>query len=121
MQKEAWERAIDEGRPWTDGEAARALAACDASGISAAAFARRHNLTAGKLYWWRKTLGERARANAPGRLVPVKVVSGAAGSGQGDGPGARVVLLDGRLRLEMADMTPEWVATLLRLVRESEG
>ena len=56
MAKEAWERAIDEGRPWTDAEAARAIAAFEASGMNGAEFGRMYGLTAGKLYWWRKTL-----------------------------------------------------------------
>jgi transposase-like protein len=118
MHKESWERAIDEGRPWTDAEAARALAACAASGQSAAQFARRYNLTAGKLYWWRKRLAERSTASS--RLLPVSVVSGDRGNAGGNAP-PRVVLTDGRLRLEIEGISPEWVAALIRLVRENEA
>ena len=116
MAKEAWERAIDERRPWTDAEAARALAAFEASGFTGAEFGRMYGLTASKLYWWRKKL--RAVA-ARGRLLPVKVVSGPGAAGEEPVP--RVVLSDGRTRLEIEGASPEWVATLLRLVRESEG
>jgi transposase-like protein len=115
MQKEAWERAIDEGRPWTDAEAARALAASEASGMTTAEFARTHNLTAGKLYWWRKRL--RRGGAQPARLLPVKVVA----AGAGEAPRSRVVLTDGRWRLEIDGMPAEWVATLLLLVRQGAG
>lgn len=115
MQKEAWERAIDDGRPWTDAEAARALAACDASGMSTAAFARMHNVTPGKIYFWRKTLTAKRRTK--GRLVPVTVVSEHAAAGATQ---PRVVVSHGRLRLDIEGVSPEWVATLIRLIRESE-
>lgn len=121
MQKEAWERAIDEGRPWTDAEARRALAACEGSGMSTASFARQCNVTGGRFYWWRKHLREREAGAQPGRLVPVKVVAAAEPARRSMEGQSRVVLTDGRLRLEIEGMSPEWVAALVRLMRESEG
>lgn len=116
MAKEAWERACAERRPWTDAEATRAVAVFEASGMTGAEFGRNYGLTAGKLYWWRKKL--RAGA-AGGRLLPVKVVSGGGAAGEEQVP--RVVLSDGRTRVEVEGASPEWVAALLRLVRENEG
>lgn len=120
MQKEAWERAIDEGRPWTDAEAERALAACDASGMSTAAFGRHCNVPAGRFYLLRKEQREGA-VGQRGRLVPVKVVASGERGRQSDEAQSRVVLTDGGVRVEMAGISPEWVARLIRLMRESEG
>ncbi|MGA7122330.1 MAG: hypothetical protein WBY94_19665, partial [Polyangiaceae bacterium] len=58
MQNESWGRAIAESRPWTSDEGARAVAACEASGMATATFARRHGTTAGRFRYWRKRLGE---------------------------------------------------------------
>jgi len=38
--------------PWTQDEALEALSAARRSGMSLAAFARRHGLSAPQLYWW---------------------------------------------------------------------
>jgi len=42
--------------PWTEDEARAALAAASGSGLSLAAYARRHGLSDRKLYWWRSQL-----------------------------------------------------------------
>jgi len=42
--------------PWTEDEARAALAAVGQSGLSLAAFARRHGLCDRQLYWWRSRL-----------------------------------------------------------------
>jgi transposase-like protein len=73
MQSESWERAIAENRAWTREEAARAVAACDASGLPRAEFARRHGSTASRFYWWRKRLRKGA-VGGEARLLPVRVV-----------------------------------------------
>lgn len=38
--------------PWTEDEAREALSAARRSGLSLAAFARRHGLSGPQLYWW---------------------------------------------------------------------
>ncbi len=38
--------------PWSEAEAREALRAASQSGLSLAAFARRHDLPAPQLYWW---------------------------------------------------------------------
>jgi transposase-like protein len=119
MQNESWGRAIAESRPWTRDEAARAVAACEASGMTTAAFARRHGTTAGRLQYWRKRLQEN-EAGGDGRLLPVKVVEPGQARLVERAPG-RVVLVEDGLRVEMEGMSAEWVATLIRLLREREG
>jgi hypothetical protein len=67
---------------WTAREARRVLSAWSASGLSMTAFARRHGLTAQRVWWWRKRLGE---WRAPGaeatsddnRAIVPAVVAGA--------------------------------------------
>src|SRR5258708_40049301 len=119
MQNESGRRAIAESRSWTNGEAAVAVAACEASGQTTSAFARRHGATAGRFQYWRKRL-RAAEAEGDARLLPVKIVEpGQARLVERDA--GRVVLVDGRLRVEMAGMPAAWVATLIRLLRESEG
>jgi transposase-like protein len=116
MQNESWQRAIAERRSWTEEEAARAVALCDTSGMTTAAFARRHGSAASRFQYWRKRLRDTGTASAG--LLPVRVVEAGQARLVERAPG-RVVLLDGQLRVEMEGMTAEWVATLLRLVRES--
>ncbi len=77
-------------------ERARAAAACEASGMATATFARRHGTTAGRLRYWRKRLGE-THAGGEARLVPVRVVE----PGQArlvERAAGRVVLMEGALR-----------------------
>jgi len=119
MQNESWQRALAQSRSWTNDEAAQAIAACEASGLATASFARKHGSTGGRFQYWRKRL-RAVEAEGDARLVPVKIVeTGQARLVERD-PG-RVVLVDGRLRVEMAGMSAAWVATLIRLLRESEG
>lgn len=118
MQNESWQRAIAESRSWTNEEAARALAACEASGLTTSAFARRHGATAGRFQYWGKRL--RGAEVGDAGLVPVTVVEPGRARVVERDPG-RVVLVDGRLRVEMVGMSAAWVATLIRQLREGEG
>jgi hypothetical protein len=59
-------------------------------------------------------------AGGDGRLLPVKVVEPGQARLVERAPG-RVVLMEDRLRVEMEGMSAEWVATLIRLLREREG
>jgi transposase-like protein len=118
MRSEDWQRAIAGRRAWTAAEARRALAACEASGLSIAEFARQCGSTAWRFYSWRKRFEDQAPAEETTRLLPVKVVESGARFVARE---ARVVLVDGRLRVEVEGMSAEWVATLIRLVRGSDG
>ena|SRR5579863_5554154 len=118
MQNESWRRALAEERAWTREEARRAVGAYEASGLGMTEFARRHGGTAGRFQYWRRRLG--AGVAEGGRLLPVRVVAPGRARLVERAEG-RVVLVDGRVRLEMEGMSVEWVASLLGLLRESEG
>jgi transposase-like protein len=125
MRKQAdWQRATAAGKFWTAADAREALAACARSGETTVAFARRHGLSAKRLYWWRQRLRkERNVEGVEARFIPVtvrpgKIERGAAGA-QTNGCVAAVV--DGELRVEVGDasaVSAAWIAELLRLVRE---
>jgi transposase-like protein len=115
MQNEMWKRALAESRAWTREEAMAAVAACEASGMTTAAFARQHGATAGRLLYWRKRLGEEQSAGG-GRLLPVRVVEPGQARLVEREPG-RTVLVEGRLRVELEGVPVEWVARLIRLLR----
>ncbi len=121
MQNETWKRALTESRAWTREEAERAVAACEASGMTTAAFARQHGATAGRLLYWRKRLREEEKeVTGGGRLLPVRVVEPGQARLVEREPG-RTVLVEGRLRVEMEGVPVEWVARLIRLLRETDG
>ena len=103
MRSASWQKAVEEGRPWTMEEAKRALAACDASGIATSDFARQYGGRPSRFYWWRKRLAEDASRGDAARLLPVRVVESGAKFVPRE---ARVVLSDGRLRVEMEGMSP---------------
>jgi transposase-like protein len=119
MQNEMWKRALTQSRAWTREEAAQAVAACEASGMTTAAFARQQGATAGRLLYWRKRLRE-GEAASDARLLPVRVVEPGQARLVEREPG-RAVLVDGRLRVEMEGLSVEWVARLIRLLRENDG
>jgi hypothetical protein len=116
-----WQRANAKGRLWTAVEARDALAVCDRSGETLAAFARRHGIAVYRLYWWRRRLKKtEGIAKAPdARLIPVMV------RGEGIEPrrtNGCIAVIEGALRVEVGDasaVSPAWVAALLRYARES--
>ena len=66
-QKSGWKQ-------WRADEAREALRAWQASGLSMGAFARQEGMSAQRLSWWRKRLGDWATSNggvSELRLVPV--------------------------------------------------
>ena len=120
MQNESWQRALAEQRAWTRDEAREAVKAAEASGMRMAEFARAHGGAAGRFQYWSKRLRQEGAAVGGGRLLPVRVVApGQARLVEGTA-GGRVVLVDDGVRVEMEGMSAEWVATLIRLVRQSE-
>ena len=124
-----WKRAIEAGTNWSAAEARAALEAQSKSGESVVAFARRHGIVAERLYWWRNRLAVLAKrtrktdTGTVGRLIPLTVVEppAMAQSAAASGVGGRVVVIDGGLRVEVEDagaVSPAWIATLLRTVKE---
>src|SRR5262245_47648856 len=59
---------------WTEDDARLALDEWQCSGQTIAAFARRHQMSAPRLYWWRKRLPKNG-AGPSTSLVPAKVVA----------------------------------------------
>jgi transposase-like protein len=119
MQNESWQRALRESRPWTREEAERAIAALDASGMMAATFARKYGTSGSRFGYWRKRLREGGTGDA--RLVPVRAVETGQARLVEREPGRVTVVASGGLRVEMEGVSAEWVAVLVRLLRESEG
>jgi transposase-like protein len=114
----SFQEAIEQGASWTAEDARAALAACAQSGESTVEFARRHGISVQRLYWWRhrlKAAEPSATTQAVAPLIPVTMRPAALRSD------AVLLITDGELRIEIAGanaVSPSWVATLLRLVRE---
>jgi len=91
-------RRSNQRDPWTADEAREALASASRSGLSLAAFARRHGLSDRQLYWWHMRLRTHPDV-AAGRLSFVPVVQArapvaAASSGVEFTVGAAVVRVE---------------------------
>jgi transposase-like protein len=115
-----WRQSIQRGEFWTEADAREALAEWEQSGESVVGFARRNGVEPKRLYWWRHQLkkGSKVVRSAPvAPLIPVTVRVA-------ESPARwleSIVIVDGDLRIEVGDakrVAPEWVAELLRRVRE---
>src|SRR5262252_654886 len=107
-------RFPDPGSTWTDDDARAVLEEWRRSGDSIAAFARRHSVSAWRLYSWRKKLPTTAKPRAAPTLslVPASIVAVS---------GATLTLrLPGEVSIDVANASPGWVATLVaELTRSS--
>jgi hypothetical protein len=105
------------GVTWTAREARQVLSAWRASGLSIAAFARRHGLTAQRVSWWRKRLGEwtapaAERASEGSRAIVPAVVAGQVGPSVS----AVIVRVGGAVVLEVVEpalVAPAWLSAVL--------
>ena len=94
---------------WTPDDARRVLDEWQRSGTTLAEFARRHELSAARLYWWRRRLNRTTPMATALTLVPALVTALPA-------PAARttdVVVRVGDVEIEVAAATPSWVAALV--------
>lgn len=66
--------ALAADRYWSEAEAREALAALDASGLSRAAFAREHGISAQRLRWWRARLESAPERSTAIEFLPVQVL-----------------------------------------------
>jgi|SRR5215467_14456601 len=99
-------RFSEPGGTWTDDDARTVLEEWRRSGDSIAAFARRHSVSAWRLYSWRKKLRTMAKPRAAPTLslVPASIVVS----------GATLTLrLPGEVSIDVANASPSWVATLV--------
>lgn len=108
---------MEGGKFWRAAEAREALADCARSGETVAAFARRHGLSAKRLYWWRRRLRkQRTVQSGETRLIPLMLRPEPI-----EPPPTKVAVTEGGLRVEVGDasaVSPAWIAALLRLTRE---
>jgi len=99
-------RLPDPAEAWTDDDARAVLDEWRRSGEPVAAFARRHGLTASRLYWWKKRLRVPALPSpAPTlSLVPASIVSGEV---------TLTIRMPGEVAIEVANASPSWTAALI--------
>jgi len=67
--------AKQKGRHWSPAEAGGVLDRADRSGLSDAAFAKRHRLSAKRLGWWRKRLSRQKRGGRRSQFIEVRTVA----------------------------------------------
>jgi hypothetical protein len=114
------------GRRWNEEDAREALAALDASGLSAEGFARAQGFSAQRLWWWRHRLASAPKHSGPRRaphhgasLLPV-VVRQRSVETQGAIERCAVVSVRvGVARIDVEDpgsVDPAWVATLVTTI-----
>jgi transposase-like protein len=97
-------RFPDPADAWTDDDARAVLDEWRRSGATMAAFARKHGVTAPRLYWWKKKLG--VGSSVPTlSLVPAAIVT--------DGRSEVTIRLPGQVAIEVANASPNWVAALV--------
>lgn len=83
------------------------------SGDSIAVFARKHGVTAPRLYYWKKRLGSAGPMERPAlSLVPATVVS------TSTAPVTAIRLPNG-IELDVANASPSWVAALVAALARS--
>jgi transposase-like protein len=99
-------RFPDPASAWTADEARTIFEAWQQSGESLAAFARRHHVSAARLYWWKRRIAE---VPMPG---PSGSVAFAAASIVGAEPMV-TVRLPGEITIEVAHATPSWLAAVV--------
>ena len=113
------------GRRWTAADAALVLSAWESSGLSMAAFARRHGLTGQRIAWWRERLGKlteavppRKAGNAPLCFVPAILRESPAGRGDA----LVTIRVPGGVEMGIVDpaqVSPQWLSALIRQCGDS--
>ena len=99
----------DPAETWTAADARVVLDEWRRSGDSIAVFARKHGVTAPRLYWWKKRLASPAAPTLS--LVPATIVTCEA---------TIAIRLPGDVTLEVANASPNWVASIIaELTRSS--
>ncbi len=96
---------------WTESAARQVLDEWRQSGQTIAAFARDRDVSAPRLYWWRRRLPKAAAVAPALSLVPAKIVMRTDAA-------AIVIRLPSGIAIEMANASPSMVAAI---VGELEG
>lgn len=103
---------------WTKADARLVLDAVERSGETVAAFARTHELSAQKIFWWRSQLASEQRSTQAESISFAPVVV----TGLGRSPVA--VVRRGTLEIEIHEpneVDTSWLASLLRAADGSEA
>jgi len=90
---------------WTEADARLVLDEWRRSGQTIAAFARERDMSAPRLYWWRRRLPKAVAAPAMS-LVPAKIVTRSEAA-------AIVIRLPSGVAIEMANASPSLVAAIV--------
>ena len=109
--RDAWgmrTRFPDPADSWSDDDARVVLDEWRRSGDSIAAFARKHGVTAPRLYWWKKRLVTSAGPTLS--LVPATIVTREA---------TIAIRLPGDVTIEVANASPSWVAAIVAELTKS--
>jgi transposase-like protein len=96
---------------WTEDDARLALDEWQRSGQTIAAFAREHQMSAPRLYWWRKRLARNGAAPTTS-LVPAKIVARSEMA-------AVVIRLPSGVAIEMASTSPCAIAAVVSELERS--
>lgn len=93
-------------RKWSAAEARAALDEWRRSGETVTGFARRHGMSAQRLYWWKKQLGGSASTWGAGpSLVPADVIA--------EGGVEMTIRCGGEIAIEIAGASASWVAAMV--------
>lgn len=90
---------------WTADDARVVLDEWRRSGESVAAFARKHGLSAPRLYWWKKQLTSR-QADQALSLVPATIVTRTREA-------SIAIRLPGNVTIDVTSASPSWVAAIV--------
>ena len=91
---------------WTEDDARLVLDEWRRSGQTIAAFARERDMSAPRLYWWRRRLPTAGAAAPAMSLVPAKIVTRSEAA-------AIVIRLPSGVAIEMANASPSLVAAIV--------
>jgi transposase-like protein len=108
-------KGLKRRRSWSEEDARRVLDAQEESGETIWAFARRRGLSAPRVYWWKRHLGQRSKTSLPA-FASLVVREGTARIDD-----AVVVLVKGTFRLELrvlSDESARWMSVLVHELEE---
>ena len=86
----------------------------EASGLSASAFCRERNLSAGSFFTWRRKLADRDRTDNAAKFVPVQLQALAASSR----PGCEVVLPNGCRVIVSSQCDATWLHEIVQALQQ---
>jgi transposase len=106
-------------RSWSDEEKLRLVAECSEPGATVSEVARRHDVSAGLLFTWRRMAeGRPARGEEPCALLPVRVAEPPVPRGRPRRAARLKIGLPGGIKLKVdADVDPETLAAIVGVLQ----